>query len=194
MDEEIKKSQEMFQKLINDSGIMQILKGRIAFLECDDRYAQFDMTAGLDSCVVEEMGLRGVGFRYLTKYGDCSTMTIRYKLPSNNPTEFDKRKFALLNLEEGYIYPYWTVTAYIDNSTDRNFICYYVTKTKDLIEYAERFLSQLSKPLVGEDMGYGRIQMLVIHYKHYIQSGYACYGVKKNQSNIWVYLEGSATA
>jgi len=188
--DEIKKSQDYFKRLVVETGISKIIGNNIAFIECDDNYAQFDTTAGLDNVVINELGLKGIAYRNLTKFGDCSTLTVRYKLPSGNPTEYEKRKFSLDNIDEGYIYPYWSVYSYVDN--DDQFIKYYAVRTKDLINYITNNLASLKKPYVGYDYdGRGRVQMIVVDFPSLCQFSENCFGIRKDEDGKWFYINGS---
>jgi len=92
---------------------------------------ELDQLAGVDYWVVKsEHGMRGLASRVQT-HRDWSTFTVRHSRPSGVDTELQKRRESI---NEGYLYPYWTLQAYVPNGSLENVArC----QTEDLIEYID---------------------------------------------------------
>ena len=68
-----------------------------------------DMRCGIDYLLVTADGVRGIASRI--QHGHCwRTFTVRASKTNGATTEYEKRSVALLH---DFIYPYWTVQAYI---------------------------------------------------------------------------------
>lgn len=183
--EEIKKSQNYFKRMMTETHIRKIIGGEIAFLECDDNYAHFDTTAGLDNVQISQLGVRGIAYRNLTDTR-FRTITVRWSIPSGNPTEYAKRKYALDNKDLGYIYPYWTVTSYTDSNGA--FAYYYVISTEFLIRFIEKNENNLSKI-----NGPGGVKFVAVPYE-LIKGN--CFGLEwkldiNDNRHKWFYMEES---
>lgn len=100
----------------------------------EDFADKLDQLAGIDYWVVQsDEGMRGIASRVQSgKYGDMSTFTVRYRRKSGVDTEFQKRKQAI---ENDYLYPYWTIQAYVQRGKVDNAA---VVRTDDLIRYIDR--------------------------------------------------------
>ena len=75
---------------------------------------ELDCLAGIDAWQIdrETPMIRGMASRiqWRTRH---DTFTIRFKLPSGRPTEFDKRLNSIINKQHGHLYPHITVQAYL---------------------------------------------------------------------------------
>lgn len=86
-----------------------------------------DLYAGIDYLLVDDKGVRGLASRI--QEGPCyRTFTIRVCKKSGAKTEFEKRIDAFA---DNYIYPYYTLQAYVDKDK----IVYAVCKTTDLYKF-----------------------------------------------------------
>lgn len=89
-----------------------------------------DRTAGIDAWIVQaDRHLFGLGSRVQWGSTCYKTFTVRLRLPSGRPTEYDKRRSQIAT--PGSIYPAWTAQAYIDES--RVLLGAAVARTKDVI-------------------------------------------------------------
>lgn len=104
-----------------------------------------DIFAGIDAWVLDKNGVRGVASRIQYVLGGPTyvSFTIRARLPSGWPTELDKRLQALSKPEEGYLFPMFTVQAYLNEprTGDPEYIC--MVKTKDLFDHVARHRDEL---------------------------------------------------
>jgi hypothetical protein len=74
-----------------------------------------DLLAGIDAWqIIRQIPIvRGLESR--VQWGtNYQTFSIRYSLPSGQPTEFEKRQQAIQNRERGDLFPHITVQAYLD--------------------------------------------------------------------------------
>jgi hypothetical protein len=91
-----------------------------------------DATAGIDVFFSDTTGMGGLASRIQSGcVKSWDTFTVRKSRESGAKTEFDKRKDALRSNGK-YIYPYYTLQAYIDK--DDNLLSMAVVCTRDLIE------------------------------------------------------------
>lgn len=180
INDEILKSQALFKRMLIETPIKHIIGGDIAFLECNDQYAQFDLTAGLDNIEINHLGVRGIAYRNLTntKY---RTITIRWSIPSGNPTEYAKRLFALNNKHLGYIYPYWTVNSYTEND---QFAYFFVMETEKLIYYIHQ-----NSHLLPKIPGPNGVEFVAVPYEKLAN---LCFGLEfRKDVQKWFYLPNS---
>lgn len=95
----------------------------------------FDIRAGIDAWQIIDDKIRGIGSRI--QHGTPSdkypydTFTIRLFRDSGRKTEYEKRK-EVINSNEGWIYPYFTLHAYTDE--DDNLLQFALAETTDLID------------------------------------------------------------
>lgn len=74
-----------------------------------------DLLAGIDAwqIVRQTPMVRGLASR--VQWGsNHQTFSIRYSLPSGQPTEFHKRQQAIQNKDQGHLFPHLTVQAYLE--------------------------------------------------------------------------------
>lgn len=92
--------------------LQKIMGGRIISVEGTGELAQvLDMRCGIDYLLVTSEGVRGIASR--VQRGHCwRTFTVRAAKTNGATTEYEKRSVAILN---EYIYPYWTVQAYVND-------------------------------------------------------------------------------
>lgn len=95
----------------------------------EDFADKLDELAGIDYWVIDtDNGMRGIASR-VQNQSDWSTFTVRHERPSGVDTELQKRKKAI---DEGYLYPYWTIQAYTPRDRFENVArC----QTQALIDY-----------------------------------------------------------
>ena len=77
-----------------------------------------DLESGVDAWQLlgNSMGMRGIASR--VQWGESyKTFTIRYRLRSGNPTEWQKRLIAITHDRDGLLYPAITVQAYLNGKT-----------------------------------------------------------------------------
>lgn len=86
-----------------------------------------DIYAGIDYLALSENGLRGISSRIQTGK-NWHTFTIRKEKSTGNKTEYEKR---VKGISSGYIYPYYTLQAYLDTAT----IDYAICRTEDLYRF-----------------------------------------------------------
>lgn len=74
-----------------------------------------DLLAGIDAWQVDRgiPMMRGLASR-VQWGGRYDSFSIRYRLPSGQPTEFTKRLTSIHNKGKGYLFPHFTVQAYLD--------------------------------------------------------------------------------
>ncbi len=77
-------------------------------------YRYLDQIAGYDGLQVWRPVMRGFALRVQWKK-NYRTFTIREGRPSNARTEYDKRVEAIEHSDDGYMFPHWTIQAYMDH-------------------------------------------------------------------------------
>lgn len=95
-----------------------------------------DLLAGIDAWQVDRgiPMMRGLASR-VQWTGKFNTFSIRYRLPSGQPTEFAKRLLSIQNKDKGHLYPYFTVQAYLDKPNGNLLSCA-VIETEELYRVA----------------------------------------------------------
>lgn len=84
-----------------------------------------DMLGGIDYLCAFENGIRGLASR--VQHGrSWQTFTVRARRCSGAATEYEKRVYGMQN---GFIYPYYTLQAYIDGDMCELAVCH----TEDLM-------------------------------------------------------------
>jgi len=88
-----------------------------------------DTLAGIDAWqVIQYTGVRGIASRVQRGAKWWPTFTIRFRRASGQPTEYHKRLRALKNHD--FVYPYFTVQAYITPDAHTLLACAVTTTTK----------------------------------------------------------------
>lgn len=103
-----------------------------------------DIFAGIDLWVLDETGLRGVASRVQYPQGNpYLSFTIRSRLPSGLPTELDKRLAAMGQPEAGYLFPIFTIQAYVTEprTGELSYVC--MVRTRDLFEFVRQNVKEL---------------------------------------------------
>lgn len=127
--------------------------GEIERVEGLDK-ARLDIYAGIDAWqyVSKDGAMRGIASRvqYDTgKYGyPYNTFTIRWSR-QNSKTEYEKRRDAIFG-KMGYVWPYFTVQAYLDNEKTGLVSCG-VIKTKDLYSFVDLYGTDGFKTVENKD-------------------------------------------
>ena len=67
---------------------------------------------------VPAFGLRGITSR-VQWWKDYQTFTVRIERPNGALTEYTKRLTTIKRVNEGFLYPYWTIQAYLDSLVGR---------------------------------------------------------------------------
>lgn len=93
-----------------------------------------DILAGIDAWQVKnDLGIRGIASRI--QWGaHYESFTIRKKRTTGAKTELDKR-LKVLTRAGDWLFPYWTIQAYITKRKDGELLYACATKTKDLFRY-----------------------------------------------------------
>ncbi len=68
--------------------------------------------------------------------GRYNTFSIRYRVPSGQPTEFAKRLTSIQNKDKGHLFPHLTVQAYLDQAGGNLLSCA-VIETEALFSVAQ---------------------------------------------------------
>lgn len=126
-----------------------------------------DILAGIDAYQRWLSAMRGIASR--VQFGrDFQTFTIRIARPSGVTTEYEKRLKAIKHRDEGYLYPYWTVQAYIASSGER-LLSVGLAKTAELYLYIEA-QEEKGQRLPRNRAGNGGEQFLYVPWSQYRQS------------------------
>jgi len=126
---DLKKSILAIEKIRLDV-LPKLINGEIISIEESDNSVLllFDKYSGIDYLRKDNLGLQGIASR--VQFGKAwNSFTIRTKRHTGAKTEYEKR---LEQIEKGYIYPYYTLQAYFDNTTDLNLLSICIIKTTDL--------------------------------------------------------------
>jgi hypothetical protein len=97
-----------------------------------------DQMAGIDAWMSNRKGMRGIASRIQTVQDGREpfrSFTIRRARESGAATEYEKRKFAI---ENNYVYPYFTLQAYVDESETR-LLALGICKTHELLCYVSEY-------------------------------------------------------
>lgn len=96
-----------------------------------------DLLAGIDAWQVDRgiPMMRGLASR-VQWGGRYDTFSIRYRLPSGQPTEFAKRVTSIQNKGKGHLFPHFTVQAYLDQAGGKLLSCA-VIETEALFSVAQ---------------------------------------------------------
>jgi hypothetical protein len=115
---------------IRFSILPKLINGDIISIEESDNSVLllFDKYSGIDYLRKDNLGLQGIASR--VQFGNAwNSFTIRTKRHTGAKTEYEKR---IEQIKNGYIYPYFTLQAYFDNTNDLNLLSICIIKTKDL--------------------------------------------------------------
>jgi len=110
----------------------------------------FDQISGIDAWYIEnENGIRGIASR--VQWGkNYRTWTVRMKTIFGGRTEYQKLTNAI---ENDWLYPYWTVQAYLTKTKRKRLLDVGKCKTEDLIEYMQENKELLETRLKTANIG-----------------------------------------
>lgn len=98
---------------------------------------KFDQLAGIDIWqIVKNEGIKGIASRIQWSEKAWNTFTIRKSRSSGTKTEYEKRLFAIETNE--WIYPYYTIQAYISERRIGELISMAITKTADIFDMIKK--------------------------------------------------------
>jgi hypothetical protein len=141
--------------------------GELRLVEREPKHAlsrDLDAVAGIDAYQRTTLALRGIAFR--VQWGENHrTFTVRESRPNGSTTEYRKRLFAIRYREQGYLYPFWSIHAYLDKPGG-NLLAVAVAKTSELYLYVERQERQ-GPPLPRSQAGKGREGFLIVDWQQY---------------------------
>ncbi len=109
----------------------------------DELCRDLDVRAGIDAYQRFATAMRGIALRIQDQGKDWRTFTVRVSLPSGEPTEYSKRLYAIKNKDQGLLYPYWTIQAYV--TPNGELLSLAVAKTEELYLYIEKRFNWLPR-------------------------------------------------
>ncbi len=130
---------------------------------------ELDAYAGIDSYQRTPNGLRGIASR-VQWWKNYQTFTVRTSRPGGALTEYRKRLIALKRRHEGFLYPYWTIQAYVSEPGGR-LLAVAVAKTLELYQYIEQ-RTLCGRPCPERSAHKGGERFLVVEWGEYQQSSY----------------------
>lgn len=107
---------------------------------------KFDQLAGIDVWqIVENEGIKGIASRIQWGEKAWNTFTIRKSRSSGAKTEYEKRLYAIETNE--WIYPYYTIQAYISERRTGRLISMAITKTVDIFDIIKKgnYIEKINK-------------------------------------------------
>jgi hypothetical protein len=129
---------------------------------------ELDVCAGIDAYQRLPLGLRGISSR--VQWGkDYQTFTVRLTRPNGAMTEYLKRVTTIKHVNEGFLYPYWTVQAYIEKPGGK-VLSVAAAKTIELYLYIEQ-RKQRGRPCHERPAGNGGERFLCVEWDQYRQAG-----------------------
>lgn len=113
--------------------------GRIRAVEGKDNdlSADLDMRAGIDAYQQWDRAMRGIACR-VQWWRNYRSFTVRVSRPNGSETEYQKRLTVIKRRDEGFLYPYWTIQAYIDQPGGK-LLSVAVAKTAELYLWIEQY-------------------------------------------------------
>ena len=120
------------------------LNGEIVKLEnvvySSDVEKTLDALAGIDCWhVTDGYIVRGIASRIQITQYPYNSFTIRLSRDNGNMTEYEKRKFAITNANDGCVYPHFTIQSYIASKSGPLLSCG-IAKTRDVIKFIDNEL------------------------------------------------------
>lgn len=129
---------------------------------------ELDVCAGIDAYQRTSLGLRGMISR--VQWGtDYQTFTVRIKRPNGAPTEYMKRLTTIKHLNEGFLYPYWTIQAYVEKPGGK-LLSVAAAKTVELYRYIEQ-RKHSGRPCHEHPAANGGERFLAVEWDQYSQTG-----------------------
>lgn len=130
--------------------------------------ADLDMRAGIDAYQRWDRAMRGIACR--VQWGDnYQTFTVRISRPNGAETEYQKRLEVIKRRDEGFIYPYWTIQAYLDRPGG-TLLSAAVAKTAELYLWIEQYES-VGRDLPRNHARNGGEGFLCVSWARYRRSG-----------------------
>jgi len=131
---------------------------------------ELDVCVGIDAYQRTPFGLRGIGSRVQWRI-NYHTFTVRVSRPNGALTEYRKRLITLKRRHEGFLYPYWTIQAYVSKpGRSGTLLAVAVAKTVELYRYIEQ-RAQSERPCQERPAGKGGERFLFVEWAEYRQSG-----------------------
>lgn len=103
----------------------------------DELRNDLDARAGIDAYQRWPVAMRGIASRVQSDGINHRTFTIRESRPSGVSTEYQKRLQVIKRRDEGFLYPYWTVQAYM-SEVGGDLLSVAVAKTVELYQFIEQ--------------------------------------------------------
>lgn len=130
---------------------------------------ELDVYAGIDAYQRTAFGLRGITSR--VQWGkDYHTFTVRIERPNGARTEYGKRITSLQQDNEGFLYPFWTIQAYIDRPGG-TLLSAGLAKTRELYHSIEQRKAS-GHPCEERPAGKGGERFLVVRWEDYRRAGH----------------------
>jgi hypothetical protein len=145
-------------------GELRLVEGHIN----DPLHFDLDVCAGIDAYQHGKFALRGITSRVQWRT-DYQSFTIRISRPNGSTTEYAKRLEVLKHRDEGYLYPFWSIQAYLTAPGGR-LLSVGVAKTAELYLYIEE-RERDGPPLPRRHSGNGGEGFFVIDWEDYRRSG-----------------------
>ncbi|HEU5381856.1 MAG TPA: hypothetical protein VFV38_41070 [Ktedonobacteraceae bacterium] len=127
-----------------------------------------DIDAGIDAYQRTPWGLRGMSSR-VQWWKNYQTFTVRSQRSNGSRTEYGKRLATIKHLNEGFLYPYWTIQAYLERPGG-TLLSVAVARTVELYGYIEQ-RKQSGRPCRERRAGSGGEWFLCVEWKQYRQTG-----------------------
>jgi hypothetical protein len=133
-----------FQRLVKPKiAELNFMRGEIISIEIvtDVKFKylanKFDQLSGIDAWqIVEPEGIKGIASRIQWGLKPWNTFTIRYQRCTGRETEYNKRKKAMDSGD--WLYPFYTIQAYIETRRIGKLISLAIAKTKDIFAMIEK--------------------------------------------------------
>jgi len=114
----------------------RMLSGKIIPVEsvtAKEMVKHLDIDGGIDVWQIQKgVGMRGIASRIQWGNKNWNTFTIRKSRTSGAKTEYEKRMFAIKT--GGYLYPFYTIQAYVSQRRVGDLISVAIAKTKDIFD------------------------------------------------------------
>lgn len=168
-----KKSAERFNRLIKDDLLQYLGSEYIAVEECQEQELNriIDMYGGIDLILKKGISLRGVASRIQKHEKNWRTFTIRHERDTQTGlnTEYKKRLYAI---ENEWLYPHYTLQAYLD--ANEALLGYAICRTKDLFDLIKRGLYRENHTKPDQK---GQATFLIVDWDDFKKHGFDIYEV-----------------
>lgn len=157
--------------------ITEHIRGELTSIETvDEQIAKwFDIYSGIDALHKLDEQIRGVAIR--CQWRDprwrggypFDTFTIRYSRSTGTKTEYAKRMEAIFG-DMGYIYPYLTIQAYLDDKNNPNeMLSFAIVKTADLYRFVSNHIGD--RDVVGIRQVCDGNEFLFVEFSKLVDAG-----------------------